>query len=219
MRCRRPLILTSAVSAGVFAFLAAGCGGGGASPGVASIASGTTTSSTTTTSTTPGGSGPGGKAFSGPRGGNAQFNVAMNVGNAAQGAKFSSCMRKHGVTNFPDPNGQGVIQFGSGQGIDPSSPTFKSARSACQKLLPNGGQPTPQQLAKDQQQMLAFSKCMRAHGIKDFPDPSNGGLSLRAGQGSDLNPNNAQFQAAQQACQGNLPFKGLKAGGASTAGK
>jgi hypothetical protein len=54
---------------------------------------------------------------------------------------------------------------------------------------------------------------MRAHGIKDFPDPSNGGLKLRAGAGSDLNPDNSQFQSAQQACQGNLPFKVLKSGG------
>jgi hypothetical protein len=61
-----------------------------------------------------------------------------------------------------------------------------------------------------QQKMLGFSKCMRAHGIKDFPDPSNGGIRLRAGQGSDLNPDNPQFQAAQKACQGDLPLKGAK---------
>ena len=152
--------------------------------------------------------GLGDKAFGGaPGGGNAQFQIAMNVGNATLGAKFSACMRKHGVTNFPDPNSQGVIQFGSELGIDPNSPTFQSAQNACQKLLPNGGQPTPQQQAQMQQQLLAFSKCMRAHGIKDFPDPSNGGLKLHAGPGSDLNPDNPQFQAAQQACQGNLPFK------------
>lgn len=207
MRYRRSIYNMLAVSGGACSLLAAGCGGGPASPGVASVAS--STPATTTTSTTTSGSGSGGKAFNAPGGGRAQFNVAMNVGNATLGAKFSSCMRKHGVTNFPDPNGQGLIQFGSAQGIDPKSPTFLSAREVCQKLLPNGGQPTPQQLAQRQQQMLAFSKCMRAHGIKDFPDPSNGGLRIRAGQGSDLNPDNAQFQAAQKACQGNLPFKAL----------
>jgi len=211
MRCRRPFIITSTVSAGALAFLAAGCGGGGGSPGVASVASSTTAA--TTTSTTQGGSGSGAGAINSPRGGQGHFSVAMNAGSAALGAKFSACMRKHGVTNFPDPNSQGVIQFGSGNGIDPSSPTFLSARGACQKLLPNGGQPTPQQQAKMQQQLLAFSKCMRAHGIKDFPDPSNGGLKLRAGAGSDLNPDNSQFQSAQQACRANLPFKVLKSGG------
>jgi hypothetical protein len=218
MRCRRPFIITSTVSAGALAFLAAGCGGGGGAPGVASVAS-STTAGTTTTSTTQGDSGAGGGPINSPRGGQGHFNVAVNAGSAALGAKFSACMRKHGVTNFPDPNSQGVIQFGSGNGIDPSSPTFQSARSTCQKLLPNGGQPTPQQQAKMQQQLLSFSKCMRAHGIKDFPDPSNGGLKLRAGAGSDLNPDNAQFQSAQQACQGKLPFKTLKSGSASAGGK
>jgi hypothetical protein len=218
MRCRRPLIVTSAVSAGAFALLAAGCGAGGASPGVASVAS-STTGGTTTTSTTQSGSGPGGGPLNSPRGGQGHFSIAMNAGSAALGAKFSACMRKHGVAKFPDPNSQGVIQFGSDNGVDPNSPTFKSARSTCQKLLPNGGQPTPQQQAKMQQQLLAFSKCMRAHGIKDFPDPSNGGLRLSAGAGSDLNPNNTQFQAAQRACQGNLPFEPLKTGGTSSGGK
>jgi hypothetical protein len=140
--------------------------------------------------------------------------MSMSVG-TADGAKFSACMRKQGVTNFPDPNGHGVITIHSGMGIDPGSPAFRSARSVCDKLLPNGGQPTPAQIAQRQQQMLAFSTCMRAHGLKDFPDPSNGGLRIQAHPGSDLDPNNPTFQSAQKACQKYVPFKGgaLKAGG------
>jgi hypothetical protein len=217
MNCRRPFIIIAAVSAGAFALFAAGCGGGGASPGVASVAS-STTAGTTTTTTTQGGSGAD-RPLNSPHGGQGHFSIAMNAGSAALGAKFSACMRKHGVTNFPDPNSQGVIQFGSDTGIDPKSPTFLSARSTCQKLLPDGGQPSPQQQARMQQQLLAFSKCMRAHGIQDFPDPSNGGLKLRAGAGSDLDPDNPQFQSAQRACQGKLPFKALKSGGTSAGGK
>jgi hypothetical protein len=56
---------------------------------------------------------------------------------------------------------------------------------------------------------LAYSKCMRGHGIKDFPDPtikSNGngssvGLGLRGGKNSDLNPQDPAFQAASRACR------------------
>lgn len=56
---------------------------------------------------------------------------------------------------------------------------------------------------------LAYSKCMRGHGIRDFPDPtikSNGngssvGLGLRGGKGSDLNPRDPAFQAASRACR------------------
>ena len=72
-------------------------------------------------------------------------------------------------------------------------------------MLPNGGQPSPQQIAKAQQAALAFSACMRSHGIKDFPDPTftGGGvtLRLRGGPGSDLDPSSPLFQKAQTACQ------------------
>ncbi len=199
------MILTSAAAVGAFVLLAAGCGGGGHAPGIASVAGSTIPGTTTTQS----GSSPSVKAFGGPSGrpSGGQFQIAMNVG-AADGPKFSACMRKHGVTNFPDPNSKGVITMHSGEGIDPGSPTFMSARTTCSKLLPNGGQPTPAQIAQQQQKLLAFSACMREHGVKDFPDPSNGGLQIRVGPGSDLDPNNPTFQKAQHACKGNLPFKG-----------
>jgi hypothetical protein len=201
-------MLTSAFAVGAFALLAAGCGGGTASPGIASIASSGTTSATTTTTTTPGPTQSGSGSAEKPVGGlGGQFQIAMNVG-TADGAKFSACMRKHGVTNFPDPNGQGAITFHSGMGIDPNSPAFKSARTVCDALLPNGGQPTPAQIAKNQKELLAFSTCMRAHGLKDFPDPSSGGLRIHVQPGSDLDPNNSTFRTAQQACKGLLPFKG-----------
>jgi hypothetical protein len=213
MRLRRSLIL-SVVGVATFAPFAAGCGGGGGSPGVANIADAAGTGATTTTKT-QGGSGSADKPFGGADGGpgGGRFQIAMNVG-TVDGAKFSACMRKHGVTNFPDPNGQGLITIHSGMGIDPGSPAFTSARAACTKLLPNGGQPTPAQIAQQQQKMLAFSACMRAHGIKDFPDPSNGGLRIQVHPGSDLDPNNPTFQGAQKACQKDLPFKGagLKGG-------
>ena len=59
-----------------------------------------------------------------------------------------------------------------------------------------------------QAQLLEFSACMRAHGLKDFPDPSNGGLQIRVQPGSDLDPSSPQFQNAQKACQRYAPFKG-----------
>jgi hypothetical protein len=213
MRYRRPIIFVSLVAVAAFGLLAAGCGGGGKSPGIASVASSTTTDSTSTT--TQSGSGSAGKPSVGPsigRGGS--FQIAMRV-DPTDGPKFSACMRKHGVTNFPDPSGQGVITMHSGMGIDPGSPAFMSARTVCDKLLPNGGQPTPAQIAQQQQKLLAYSACMRAQGVKDFPDPSNGGLRLTVSPGSDLDPSNPTFQKAQKACQKDLPFKGgaLKAGG------
>ena len=54
-------------------------------------------------------------------------------------------------------------------------------------------------------QLLAYARCMRSHGISDFPDPTTtgGGISIsqHGGPGSDLNRNNPTYEAAHQACR------------------
>ncbi len=59
---------------------------------------------------------------------------------------------------------------------------------------------------------LAYSKCMRSHGIPDYPDPkvsSNGnggtGVSMGVGTRGDLNPSNPTFKAASRACRSLQP--------------
>jgi hypothetical protein len=95
---------------------------------------------------------------------------------AGRGIKFSDCMRAHGVANFPDPSTSGAgisIHIGSGSGINPSSPSFKAAQTACGKLLPGGGPggggPAS---AQTKAQMVAVAECMRSHGVSGFPDPT-----------------------------------------------
>jgi hypothetical protein len=56
--------------------------------------------------------------------------------------------------------------------------------------------------------LLAYSECMRAHGVPDFPDPVGDSLQVKAGPGSDLNPNSPQMQTAQKACQSLQPGGG-----------
>lgn len=53
---------------------------------------------------------------------------------------------------------------------------------------------------------VAYSECMRAHGIPDFPDPNaNGGITIHSAPGSDLNPDSPAFQSAQNACKSLQP--------------
>jgi hypothetical protein len=53
---------------------------------------------------------------------------------------------------------------------------------------------------------LAFSRCMRAHGISDFPDPnSQGGIALNGGPGTGIDPTSPQYRAANRACRSLLP--------------
>jgi hypothetical protein len=52
---------------------------------------------------------------------------------------------------------------------------------------------------------LGFSKCMRSHGVPDFPDPSpGGGIQLSSG----MNPFSPSFEAAQASCRRLLPGGG-----------
>ena len=54
---------------------------------------------------------------------------------------------------------------------------------------------------------LAFSRCMRAHGITGFPDPdSQGNLALpKSGPGTKFDPKSPQFKAANNACKSLMP--------------
>jgi hypothetical protein len=195
------LVLTLAL-----ALVAAGCGGT-KSPSVADVGTNHTNTSSSSTASPPAG------GTSSGSGGNASMVMKL-----ANGAKFAACMRKNGVPNFPDPSHDGSIQFGPGSGIDPNSPKFRAAQAKCEKEIPHGPPPTAAQQQKMQQAALAFSKCMRAHGVTKFPDPQFSGgrtsLQIKGSPGSGLDPNSPTFKRAQQACQGRLP---KLAGGVGTA--
>lgn len=62
-------------------------------------------------------------------------------------------------------------------------------------------------------QLLAYARCMRTHGVSDFPDPtaSPGGgaaIQINGGPGSDLDRNNPTFMAAKRSCESLLPGAG-----------
>lgn len=66
----------------------------------------------------------------------------------ADALKFSQCMRKHGVPDFPDPTFTGTgggIRIsihsspGSTPNLNPNAPTFQAAQKACQKYTPGRG--------------------------------------------------------------------------------
>jgi hypothetical protein len=53
----------------------------------------------------------------------------------AEGLRFSVCVRRHGVPNFPDPD-SGRIPDPAPLGIDQGSPKFQAANQACRKDRP-----------------------------------------------------------------------------------
>jgi hypothetical protein len=69
-----------------------------------------------------------------------------------------------------------------------------------------GGSSSPESesSASAQQKVIAFSHCMRTHGVPEFPEPSEGRVLFRSsnrnGHVTGINPQSAQFQAASKAC-------------------
>lgn len=117
--------------------------------------------------------------------------------------KYAQCLRENGI-NVQDPDpGKGVML--------PSNADQGKVAQANQKcihyLQQGGGLPNPDDPAV-RDSIVKFAQCMRAHGVNvPDPQPGQGGML----QVPDNAGSNAQFQAAQQACQKYLP--GLPGGG------
>jgi hypothetical protein len=132
---------------------------------------------------------------------------------AAVLGEFVRCARANGMPNLPDlrldSNGQVSIPPGT-----PEPP--KSVERACRSILERlpasarGDQGRP---PADIQALVGYARCMREHGMADFPDPQADGrfplpASLRGGK-------TPQFLRANQACRqlnpnqkGRLEFDG-----------
>jgi hypothetical protein len=120
------------------------------------------------------------------------------------GIQFVSCIRAHGVPNFP----ASAVSVNTGQlelnipGYLKSAPQFQSALRACQAYLPDRGSVAKSQRPSIQQE-VNYARCMRSHGITNFPDPLPGGGFNITG-----NTNSQQFQAADNTCRATLGSSG-----------
>jgi hypothetical protein len=54
---------------------------------------------------------------------------------------------------------------------------------------------------------VAYSQCIRSHGVRDFPDPPSGG-GVPKGSAQQFGVSSSQLQAAQTACQHLYPTTG-----------
>jgi hypothetical protein len=134
------------------------------------------------------------------------------TGGSASNAQLAlaTCMRAHGVPNYPDPTkgpgGEGFsISTSPGSdtltvdGITFSGPVFQAAEKTC-KLFGGGSGPP----AISEGQKIAefhFARCMRKHGVPNFPDPvfpAGGGIERPSVSG--LNRDSPAFQHAAASC-------------------
>jgi hypothetical protein len=95
----------------------------------------------------------------------------------AQAVKFSQCMRANGVSGFPDPDASGQLTIDgvvNGSSLNPNSPAFQQALTACKDLQPPGFMGNTR-TAQQQEAALKFAQCIRDNGVPDFPDPTSDG--------------------------------------------
>ena len=149
---RRPLVTLVLVS--LIALIGAGCG--------SNTATGTAGSASNT--------GSGASSGSPSNGANRQATTKQE-----KAVKFAQCMRKNGVSQFPDPGASGgftIDQVANGSSLDTGAP-FTQALGACKRLEPAGFSGGTRSSAQ-QSAALRFAQCIRDNGVKDFPDPING---------------------------------------------
>jgi hypothetical protein len=106
---------------------------------------------------------------------------------AEKAVAYAECMRTHGVTNFPDP---GSGNSATSTDVNPSSSTFQSAQAKCYKLRTFGVTST-YATEKQIRQALGTAKCMRGHGVPDFPDPIVTATPPAFGSGAPSGPPSA----------------------------
>jgi hypothetical protein len=127
---------------------------------------------------------------------------------SAAAFKFAECMRRHGVPEFPNPQvvnkpGERGIHQAVPQGVG-GSPQFKLAQGACKGILPSpesGGAASAAEQHSHAQTILDFARCLRSHGVPDFPDPSaQGQLTLTTIRADGVDLQAPSFLTAAKAC-------------------
>jgi hypothetical protein len=71
-----------------------------------------------------------------PAGGPEPLTPAEQAHAAEALVRFATCMRKHEVPDFPDPNAQDTFPEAQIEALDTSSPAFQEALRTCDQLYP-----------------------------------------------------------------------------------
>ena len=102
-----------------------------------------------------------------------------------------------------------LLVAGCGSSSSPGVARLSSNTSGGSAADGAGKASTPERGASAQQKMVAYSQCMRTHGVPEFPEPTEGHLLIHSsshnGHVTGVNPRSSQFQAAQKVCGKLIP--------------
>lgn len=172
---QRPRVVGLAVALLAAGTVVAACGGGSATPRVASLGSKSTTATT------------------GPVGNSGQAQTGL--------LRYANCMQTHGEPDYPsvpydDPDALAKV--------DQNTPQYQAADKACRKYLVASPLPSSAERAAVEAKALKFAHCMQTHGMPNWPDPlPNGGgfAAALAGPGAK----SPAYQRAIKTCKPLFP--------------
>lgn len=128
---------------------------------------------------------------------------SSNAGGSPQAEElaFSRCMRLHGVRNYPDPTRTGPPKT-SAQQLGVSSSRFQAAQRACQHLFPNSNSGGMSQAQKQQalRSYRNFTRCMRSHGVGNWPEPTTDSAGRAIFQIQGIDPSLPQISTRINEC-------------------
>ncbi|MFF3768204.1 hypothetical protein ACFYYR_29555 [Streptomyces sp. NPDC001922] len=206
-RTSRSLRLAAVIAVPVMLFSSA-CGGGGEkdirNEGVASAGDAPAGSDSGSDS----GSGSG-KAGSGGKAGKSAFYDAQ--------LKYTQCMRKEGMTEWPDPKLSGYADWPRIEKIQEDASKqdgqkkYQAAAKDCADPMRKAMELEPKvDKQKVYESMLAHAQCMRSHGVSKFANPKMNSAGNVEG-GGDPNPvspeidqDSPSYQRARTACESKL---------------
>jgi hypothetical protein len=175
-------MITLAATAGALALLAAGCGGGGSPGAVGGASSTTTTTAANGTTTVP-------------------------IGQLAGALAFARCMRAHGIPGWPDPTAGGVFDKSKLRQLGLSVSRVRAIEeTSCRFDFEPAGPAQGQTITPaDQADYLAGARCMRAHGVPDFPDPTFQHNTVTFETPPNVDPTSPQAKRAVAICVKLIP--------------
>ncbi|WP_262286674.1 hypothetical protein [Micromonospora sp. MA102] len=150
----------------------------------------------------PGGAASGSSGPSASASGSRQHLLAL-------GQEWVQCIRAHGLPRMPDAelSQDGYLQIAPQAGYDWKADlrnhptTIDACKSIEDRYPPNAFRPKEQFSAADLAKLAEYAKCIREHGIPEFPDPNAAGEFDLTGTSLANGIPEQQMSPAARACQ------------------
>ena len=109
------------------------------------------------------------------------------------------------MREFPDPDATGRVVFPPA--LNQQSPAFRSAEAGCAKGQSAPGSSSAEIPQSQKLELVAAARCMRKHGVPNYPDPTfrDGIVELGGGPAASINRDSPAFRDAARICRLPVP--------------